>query len=226
MHKKGKNRAGLVLKTSGAGYSITSRDTIIDRIWQIQELLRDQTGFKGDFPSIYLLNGELTDAEMNTLYRHPKVRAFVTLTKGEGYGLPLAEFALTGKPIVCPAYSGYMDFISPDHHVLLPAQLKEIDRTAVNDWIPAKSRWSQVNYDFVGQVLVDVKEKYDKYLERSRKSPRYIQDNFSLTRMTEKLLEIIDECSTFVPERKTIKLPELKKGDKPAIQLPKLVKKT
>lgn len=226
MQKKGKNRAGLILKTSGAGYSISSRDVIIDRIWQIQELIRDQTGFKGEFPSIYLLNGELNESEMNTLYRHPKVKAFVTLSKGEGYGLPLAEFALTGKPIICPAYSGYLDFINPEHHVLLPVQLKEIDRTAVNDWLPAKSRWSQVNYDFVGQVLVDVKEKYDKYLERSRKSPKYVKDNFSLTEMTKKFLEIIDECSTFVPERKTIKLPELKKADKPAIQLPKLVKKT
>lgn len=211
MHKAVKNRPALIMKTSTAGYSIAERDVIVDRIWQIQEMLREQTGFKGTFPNIYVLNGELTDAEMNTLYRHPKVKSMVTLTKAEGYGLPLAEFATTGKPIIAPAYSGYLDFIKVEHHVLLPVKMVEIDRSATNDWLPAKSHWSQVNYEYAGQAMVDVMEKYDKYLEKSRKSPKFVQDNFSLTKMTEKFLEILDGCSTFVPEKRTITLPKLKK---------------
>jgi hypothetical protein len=42
-------------------------------------------------------------------------------------------------------------------------------------------------------------------------TPKFIQDNFSLTKMTEKFLEILDGCSTFVPEKRTITLPKLKK---------------
>ena len=37
---------------------------------------------------------------MNKLYNHPKVKAMVSLTKGEGFGRPLLEFSLTGKPII------------------------------------------------------------------------------------------------------------------------------
>ena len=34
-------------------------------------------------------------------------------TKGEGFGRPLLEFALTGKPIITTAWSGHTDFLDP-----------------------------------------------------------------------------------------------------------------
>lgn len=227
MRKGSKNRPALILKTSGAGFSLVERDQVIDKIWQIKELIREQDGFEGKFPSIYLINGELTDSEMNVLYRHPKVKTMITLTKAEGFGLPLAEFATTGKPIVAPNYSGYLDFIQPDHHALLPVQLAKIHPSAANEWIPRDANWSQVNYTFVGQVMQNIMDHYPKYLEKSRKSPKFMQDNFSLTKMTEKFLEILQKHCT-LPEKKAIKLPELAKAvdGKPKIELPKLVKMT
>jgi hypothetical protein len=37
---------------------------------------------------------------MNELYNHSKVKAMVSLTKGEGFGRPLLEFSLTKKPLL------------------------------------------------------------------------------------------------------------------------------
>ena len=51
-------------------------------------------------PKIYLLHGDLTDSEMNSLYNHPKVKAMVSFTHGEGFGRPLLEFSLVNKPII------------------------------------------------------------------------------------------------------------------------------
>jgi hypothetical protein len=42
---------------------------------------------------VYLLHGDLTPAEMNGLYEHPKVKAMLNFTKGEGFGRPLLEFS-------------------------------------------------------------------------------------------------------------------------------------
>ena len=55
---------------------------------------------KKNIPSIYILHGDLSDEEMNSLYNHHKVKAMVSLTKGEGFGRPLLEFSVVGKPIV------------------------------------------------------------------------------------------------------------------------------
>ena len=83
------NRPALVLKTSSATFSIIDRDSILAKIQQLVEPYGDKA------IDIYLLHGDLTDQEMNSLYNHPKMKAMVSFTKGEGFGRPLAEFALT-----------------------------------------------------------------------------------------------------------------------------------
>jgi hypothetical protein len=47
---------------------------------------------------------------MNQIYNHPKVKAMVSLTKGEGFGRPLLEFSLVNKPIITTNWSGHIDF--------------------------------------------------------------------------------------------------------------------
>ncbi len=82
------------------GSSYIDRDEILKRITLVKNTVNSK-----DLPNIYVLHGEFTDAEMNELYNHSKVKAMVSLTKGEGYGRPLLEFSLTKKPTTVP--SGY-----------------------------------------------------------------------------------------------------------------------
>ena len=58
--------------------------------------IKQQYGDKA--PNVYIVWGDLTDHEINSLYNHKKVKAMLSLTHGEGYGRPLAEFSITGKP--------------------------------------------------------------------------------------------------------------------------------
>jgi len=209
-----KKKPALILKTSGASFSITERDQIVDKIHQIQELIREQESFRGEFPNIYFLNGDLTDEEMNSLYNHPKVKSMVSFTKGEGFGLPLLEFSTTGKPIVCSNYSGPIDFLNPDFAFLLPGRLTKIDGSAANKWLAAEGQWFSVNYTFASKVLKDIYENYDKFLEKSRKHSKFTKDNFSLDKMSEKFLEILEKYINItekIPEKITLKLPKLKK---------------
>lgn len=73
------NRPALILKTSGAGFSILEREEILNKITSIKNTVGEHC------PNVYLLSGELTEEEMNGLYNHPKVKAHVNFTKGEGF---------------------------------------------------------------------------------------------------------------------------------------------
>ena len=42
----------------------------------------------------------MTDEEMNSLYNHPKVKSHISFTHGEGFGRPLLEACVSGKPII------------------------------------------------------------------------------------------------------------------------------
>lgn len=100
---------GLVIKTNAASDSQIDKNLIDQRL---QALL---TG-KGDRKChIHLLHGRMTDSEMNALYRHPKIGAFVTATHGEGFGLPIFEAVGAELPVVATDWSGHLDFLTmPD----------------------------------------------------------------------------------------------------------------
>jgi glycosyltransferase involved in cell wall biosynthesis len=209
--KNQKVRPALVIKTSSATSSIMDREDILDKIRNIEATV------EGDLPSIYLLHGDLTDEEVNELYNHPKVKAFVSFTKGEGYGRPLLEASLTAKPVIATNWSGHIDFLSTDMSVLLPGQLKPIHPSAVvQDMLIPESSWFTVDYKAAADKLKDVYKNYKKYTDGAKRQAYRSRTEFSLDKMSEKLINILD---TKVPVKVEFKLPQLKK-----IELPKLKK--
>ena len=212
-------RPALILKSSGATFSIMDRNILENKI---SSLLRQ---YGENAPNVYLIHGDLTDNEMNSLYNHPKVKAMVSFTKGEGFGRPLLEFSLTGKPIIASNWSGHLDFLHPEYTTLLPGQLTQVHPSASDRFILKDSKWFTVQYQYASKILKDVFKHYKKYLERSRKQGHYTRTNFSLEKMTEKFDEILTK---YMPAQKVeLTLPKLKPSNNdsaPKIKLPKLKK--
>ena len=209
--KNKKQRPGLILKTSSATSSVMDREEMLSKIRAIQLQVT------GDLPSIYLLHGELLDEEMNELYNHPKVKAFVSFTKGEGYGRPLLEASISAKPVIASGYSGHTDFLDSEMSILLPGEIKQIHPSAVvNDMLIAESGWFTIDYSAAAKALEEVYKNYKKWSEGAKRQAYRSRTEFSLDKMGEKLLSIIDNK---VPVKVEFKLPQLKK-----ISLPKLKK--
>ena len=211
---KGKGKKpGLIMKTSSATYSIMDRDEMLERINKV----RESVGKDNELPNVYLFHGELTDGEINELYNHPKVKAHVTFTKGEGYGRPLLEASVSQKPVIAPNWSGHIDFLDTEMSVLLSGEVKQIHPSAVvQNMLLAESGWFTVDYKKASETLTDVYKNYKKYVDGAKRQAYRSRTEFSLEKMTEKLNSIIEEK---VPKQVALKLPQLKK-----IELPKLKK--
>ena len=204
------NPPALILKTSGATFSIKQREYFRKKIQQITQSYLNP-------PSIYLLFGQLTDEEMNLLYNHPKIKAMVSLTKGEGFGRPLLEFTMSGKPIIVSNWSGHKDFLTMEKSVMLGGKLTEVHRSASDDFILTSAKWFTANYNEVVEVLKIVKEDYEKFLEKSEELRKDNMKNFSLEKTTEDLRNILDSLVINQVEKPTktkLVLPELKKVEK------------
>jgi len=209
--KDKKQKPGLILKISSGNYSIMDRDEILDRIRRIEESIG------GDLPSIYLFHGELSDDEMNELYNHSKVKASVSFTKGEGYGRPLLEASISGKPIIASNYSGHLDFLDPEMSILLPGEIRQIHPSAVvQDMLLPESGWFTVDYKKSSDILEDIFKNYKKYVDGAKKQAYRSRTEFNLDKMSEKLINMLEEK---IPKPVQLKLPQLKK-----IELPKLKK--
>ena len=186
-----KNRPALILKTSGAGFTEVELYDIQHKINQIQSTVGPGRG--GVYPTIKILYGDLTDEEVNALYNHKKVKSMISFTKGEGFGRPLLEFTTTGKPVVASNFSGQVDFMDPEHSFLLPGKVEQVHRSAANEWIMPESSWFTVDYNYASQLMKDLFDNYEKYLDKSKKHIGITKNNFSMEKMTVKLKEILSQ---------------------------------
>ncbi len=80
----------------------------------------------------------------NQIYNHSKVKAMVSLTKGEGFGRPLLEFSLTNKPIITTNWSGHIDYLNPEFTTLLPGTMTKVHESAANHMLMKEAEWFSV----------------------------------------------------------------------------------
>jgi hypothetical protein len=209
--KDKKSKPALIMKTSGAGSSIMDRNDILKKIDNIKTMVGGK-----DLPNIYLVHGDIEDSEMNNLYNHPKIKAMINLTKGEGFGRPLLEFSVCKKPIITTKYSGHLDFLDPEFTTLISGEIKPIHPSAVveNMLIP-ESGWFSANLSEFRSCIRDMFENYDKYTEGAKRQSYKSKTQFSF----EKMKELLSTNLELIPKKVELKLPSLKK-----IELPKLKK--
>jgi len=216
-----KKKPALIMKTNQVDYSILDREDILKKIKGVTDMVKGN-----NLPNVYLLHGEMTEEELNQVNNDPKVKAFVNFTKGEGFGRPLLEQAITGKPVITTHWSGHIDFIHPDYNVLVGGELKNVEKSAANDMLLAEAQWFNINTDIASRAMKDVFKHNKKYLEKSRKQTQYLKDNFSFDKMCDLLEEYLDKYVgdvTSTPKNVPLQLPKLKKmGEQKPQELPKI----
>jgi hypothetical protein len=203
------------------------RDAILKKIDLIRKTVRSKK-----LPNVYLLNGDLTDTEMNELYNHPKVKAMVSLTKGEGFGRPLLEFTTSQKPLLTTNWSGHTDFLNPEFTSLIGGELTPIHASAANKWLIKEGQWMTVDYPQVGAHMRDMFEKYKPYKDKAKRQAYKSRTEFSWSAMRDHLGERLESLVPKIAKTVGLQLPKLKKvGDLkdskvelPKLKLPKLNK--
>jgi glycosyltransferase involved in cell wall biosynthesis len=165
---------------------------------------------------------------MNKLYNHPKVKTFVSLTHGEGYGRPLQEATMVGLPVIAPNWSGQLDFLDSNNCILLGGELVQVPKSQVwKDIIIPESNWFNVNETQAYKAMNYCFQNYDEVKNKANNLMKINRDKFTLNKMTKKLNEIVTPYLDKVPTQVGLQLPKLKKvgsTEPPKIKLPKLKK--
>ena len=221
-----KEQPALILKTAGATFSILDREECLRKIKEIK------SKFPKDWnlPNVYLLHGSLSTEDINKLYNHPKVKCFISLTHGEGFGRPMLEASIVGLPIIASGWSGQVDFLSQTDSMLLGGEMVQVPKSQVwKDIIIPESQWFNVNETQTYKAMNYCFENYDDVKKKALNLMKINRDKFTLDKMTDKLDEIIRPYVDKVPTQVGLNLPKLKKignTKPPKIKLPKLKKVT
>ena len=172
---------GLVIKSFVKNGSISDREVTSGLIKGIANQYADRKC------KITLIHGDMTDEEMHSLYNHPKIKVLLSLTHGEGYGLPLFEAAYSGLPIIAPGWSGQCDFLYKENNkgVKVP-HFAEVDYdlgkvSAESHWkgvIEEDASWCYPREGSYKLQVRNVRKQYSKWLKKATNLQTWIVENF------------------------------------------------
>jgi len=166
---------GIVIKTN------SGKNTKIDRrvtSRMLEQLLQEAR--KGPYPRVHFLHGAMSQAEIAALYRHPKIKAIVAPTKGEGFGLPLLEAAASGLPVIATNWSGHLDFLSLGKFIPLSYTLEEIHKSRIDGSIfISGAQWALVDEEDFKKKVSKFRKSWLKPTEWAKELQPKIISNYS-----------------------------------------------
>jgi len=184
---KGRKDVGLVLKTNMARNNESDYETVLLRLKQIKANFPED-----EVPPIHLVHGNLSNEEMLSLYRHPKIKSFISLTHGEGFGLPLLEAAACGLPILATNWSGHLDFLKFKKFSAIEYELKPIPDSAVwGDILIKGSRWAEVKEEETKHRMKKMVNSYTTPKEWANDLAKSVQENFSLEVVQRHFVDVV-----------------------------------
>jgi len=154
---KNDKNVGIIIKTNSGKNTKIDRDITTNVIKKLLNTVR-----AGEYPRVHLLHGNLTNMEVGELYKCPSIKALVSATRGEGYGLPILEAAASDLPVIATNWSGHLDFLQYGKFISLEYNLEEIPQgMADNQIFMMGSKWAQVKE-------ADFKRKVKKFRSSSK----------------------------------------------------------
>jgi len=200
---KDEDNVGFILKTN------IMKNSIIDRRTTLNNLKSISKAYPNAKCKLYLVHGFMTDKELNALYTHPKVKAYITSTHGEGFGLPLFEAAYNALPVIAPNWSGHVDFLykptkQKKGKVKNKAMFSKISYTLGsvqqkkgaqwNGVIEPDSMWAYPEMGSIKMCMDEVYKDHGRFKKQAKTLQSWILDEFTEEKQYNKMIESIMKC--------------------------------
>jgi glycosyltransferase involved in cell wall biosynthesis/SAM-dependent methyltransferase len=137
-------------------------------------------------PECLHINKDLNALELDELYAGADCMVYPT--RGEGFGLPIAEAMAHKIPVIVTAYSGHMEFCSDENTFLVKY---EMGPSGSHLAIPG-AEWAEPDVQSLRQQMRSVVENRDSGLVRDRVNAAYntISDRFRWSVIAQRCAEI------------------------------------
>jgi hypothetical protein len=172
---------GILIKTNSGRNTKIDRNLILKVLNTVVKEAR-----KGPYPRVHLLHGDMSDSDVVGLYKNDSVKALVTLTRGEGYGLPILEAAASGLPVIATNWSGHLDFMQhtkfiPVDYKLVPVHQSRID----NKIFMSNSKWAEASESDFKKKIVKFKNSPSIPTEWAREGSKTIKEKFNFEKVSD-----------------------------------------
>lgn len=180
---------GLILKTNHGKGTKIDRQITKNKIRQVISEVRE-----GQYPKIHLVHGNLTSDELISMYRHPKVKCLVSLTRGEGFGLPLLEASACELPVMATNWSAHLDFLNLGKFIPINYKLVQIPSNRIDNRIFLNGmKWADPSREDFVKKIKKLRNKYNMPKQWAVDLSKKVALEFSAASIIPKYNSMLDE---------------------------------
>lgn len=123
--------------------------------------LRRFFGITSDYPEVKVISEVLPESSLDRLYRMSDV--FITATRGEGFGLPIAEAQSYGLVTIVPDKGGHMDFCSSKTSLLVESEYVDVDPKKLEEErsVYLGQKWIETDEEALMSAMETAYRNYD-----------------------------------------------------------------
>ncbi len=182
----GEDNVVLILKTYGSNDSTMEKNRLLEEIMQIKKNCN-----LNQYPPIYFIGDILNKNELISLYQQSD--CFVLPTRGEGFGLPYAEAAITGNHVIATDFGGQREFLHPEFSELISYQLTPVYGM---NWIPnydSTMNWAEPNLIHLKSAMRTATKLSSKMDQIKEKANKHIKANLNYYRIGKLFIKTLDK---------------------------------
>jgi glycosyltransferase involved in cell wall biosynthesis len=183
--RNGENVA-LVMKVYRNDYSESEREAIRTTIRRLKTVCTME-GYT--YPPVYLVLDMLSDEEIKGL--HAKGDCYVSLDRGEGFGLSTATAGAAGNPVIATGFGGATEYLKRDNSYLVDYVETCCHGMPWSRWYSLDQYWASPNEKHASQLMKYVYENRDEAKERGKKLQNYIDGNLNWKVIGQKIIDSI-----------------------------------
>lgn len=184
--------AVLIIKLSL--YSSFDYDLFQRQLDQLQQPLGKRFA---DAAPVHFILRSLPDHALPRLFS--AVTHYVSMSRGEGWDLPMTEAAATNLQLIAPDHSAYQTYLDPSIASLIPSRVIPVDPDLLSDFtrpLFAGQSWWEPDEDAMVSAIRSAIDGRD----RDRSSPRqHMVERFTWSHATDRLVTILSEAETLAP---------------------------
>ena len=167
---------GIIIKTNAGRNTSIDRKIVTQTFNNLVQEVRN-----GQYPKLHILHGDLSEDEVGSLYKHQSIKALISLTRGEGYGLPILDAAASGLPVVATGWSGHTEFLSHGKYIDIGYKLDAVHQSRVDGKLfVAGSKWAHPAEDDFKRKILKFRKGSSIPLEWAASLQEKILKNFSI----------------------------------------------
>jgi glycosyltransferase involved in cell wall biosynthesis len=183
--RRGENVA-LVMKAYRNDYSESEREAIRTTMRRLKAVCTME-GYT--YPPVYLVLDMLSDEEIKGL--HAKGDCYISLDRGEGFGLSTATAGAAGNPVIATGFGGATEYLKQDNSYLVDYVETCCHGMPWSRWYSLDQYWAFPSEKHASELMRYVYENKDEAKDRGLKLQSDIDRNLNWKVIGQKIIDSI-----------------------------------